>query len=182
MLERLTLGDTLNFTTTVADYPASEGWTLNFCLRPIVSGVGEAIDLTSTADGDDHVIQETAATTAAWTDGAYSWFSYVKLESEEYRVASGSITLLPDPRTATVLDIRTPARIALDQAQAAFRSWTPTMRSYTIGGRSMVFNSTADILPLIDRLKVDVKREERAERMAKGLADPRRIYLRSARA
>jgi hypothetical protein len=180
MLERLTLGDTLNFTTTVTGYPASEGWALKYVLVPRASGP-TPITITTTADGDDHVAQVPASTTTGWTDGAYSWHSWVEKASEKYSVASGSITLLPDPRSATVLDTRTPARVALDQAQAAFRSWTPTMRSYTIGGRSMTFNSTADILQVIDRLKADVQREERAEKLAKGLRDPRKVFVRLGR-
>ena len=71
MLERLVLGDTLNYTTAVADYPASAGWALTYRLVPR-SGAGTTIEFTSTADGDLHRLQVSATTTAAWTAGTWS--------------------------------------------------------------------------------------------------------------
>lgn len=180
MLERLVLGDTLNYATSVADYPASSGWVLKFRLVPRVSG--SAIEITCTADGDLHRAQVSASTTAAWAAGTYSWLSWVEQGSEKYSVSNGQIQLIADPRSASApLDLRTDAQVALDQSKAAFAAWTPTTRSYSIGGRSMEFNSPADILPVIRFWEGEVAKEANAAAMAKGMASGRRVFVRLGR-
>jgi hypothetical protein len=180
MLERLILGDTLNFATTVDGYPASSGWVLKYRLVPRTAGA--AISITCIADGELHRAQVAATTTAGWTAGTYSWASWVELGTEKYSVATGSITLVADPRTASApFDLRTEAEVALDQARAAFAAWTPTTKKYTIGGRSMEFNSTADIIPIVQFWEREVAKEQRANDLAKGLADRRRTYVRMSR-
>ena len=180
MLERLILGDTLDFTTTVDGYAASAGWVLKYRLIPRVSGT--AIDITCTASGDLHRAQVDATTTANWGAGVYAWHSWVEKGTEKYSVASGEIKLLPNPRTATApFDLRTDAQVALDQAKAAFAAWTPTTKSYSIGGRSMEFNSAADILPVIRYWESEVAKEANASNLAKGLASGRRVFVRLGR-
>ena len=182
MQDRLTAGDTVNFTTSVADYPADEGWTLTYRLV-LRSGSG-AIELTSAQDGDDpslHRIQVPAATTASWTAGTYSWASWVTQGAERYSLGTGTCTVLPDPSTQTgTFDTRTDARRALDDAKAAFYTMSaqPHVKRYSIGGRQMEFREAADIAALIDKLEAEVAREDRAERAAKGYADPRRYKVR----
>jgi len=181
MLERLVLGDTLNYTTAVADYPASAGWTLSYRLVPR-SGAGTAIEFSSTADGDLHRLQVGASTTAAWAAGTYSWHSWVTKASEKYTVDTGAITLLADPRTASgPLDLRTEAEIALDAAKAALNAWTPTTRSYTIAGRSMTFSTTAESEGVIQYWERQVAKEKRLALLAKGGPDTRRVYVRMGR-
>lgn len=68
MLSRFTLGDTLSFTTSLADYPASAGWVLTYRLVP--RDAGDIIVLTCTASGADHLAAAAAAATTAWTAGA----------------------------------------------------------------------------------------------------------------
>lgn len=183
MQERLVLGDTLNFATSVAGYSAADGWVLKFVL---VSRTGAAsITLTSAADSTDptaHRVQTPAATTAAWTAGAYTWHSWVEQGTEKYSIDTGSITLLANPRTAAgPLDLRTEAEVALAAARAALAAWTPTQRSYTIGDRSMTFNSTAEILPVISYWEREVAREQRATAVSKGQQDGRRVFVRLGR-
>jgi hypothetical protein len=181
-LESLVLGGTLNFTTLVPDYLPADGWVLKYVLVPRSAGPS-SITLTGTQDADDatlHRIQVAASTTAGWTSGVYSWASWVQLGSEKYDLASGVVTLLPDPRTATSLDTRSQARIALDQAKAALAAWTPTTRSYRIGDRQMEFAQKADILGVISYWEIEVAREENCARAAVGLKTKRQVYLRVA--
>jgi hypothetical protein len=179
--DRITLGDTLNFPTTVADYPASSGWTLHYRLIPRTSGA--PVDITATANGADYLVQVSAALTGQWTAGDYSWASWVSKAAEVYSLASGACTLIADPRTAAAgVDLRTPARQALDDAKAAFKAWSPTQKSYRIGEREMSFNSPADIIVVIDFWAQQVAMEERATDMAKGYPDRRKTYVRMANA
>lgn len=182
-LDAFHVGSTLNFTTSVPEYPANDGWTLKYRLVPRVSGT--AIVLTGSSDDSTpelHRIEAAAATTATWAAGAYSWASWVEKGGEIYDLSHGSVTLLPDPRVATApLDLRTDAEKALAAAEAALASWTPTMRSYTIGGRSMTFQATAEIVPIVSYWKLQVQRERRAEALRKGLPDPRKVFVRLGR-
>lgn len=63
----LSAGDNLLFERRLPDYPASQGWALQYQMR----GGSQAISFQSTADGDAHLIDVPAATTATWIPGDY---------------------------------------------------------------------------------------------------------------
>ncbi len=182
MQERLVAGDTLNFSTTVPDYTAADGWTLVY--RLVARTGSGAIELTGAADGVDpslYRVQVPAATTAGWTPGTYSWASWVQQGAERHSLSTGVITIAANPATQTGdLDLRSDAKRALDDAKAAFYAYTPTQRRYRIAGREMEFNAVEDILRYIDALEKEVAREDRAAAMAKGYADRRKTFVRMA--
>jgi hypothetical protein len=182
MLERLILGDTLNFLTTVADYPASSSWVLTYRLVP--RGAGTAITITCTAEGADHRALVAAATTAGWAVGTYSWASYVTKAAETYSVSTGSIQLIANPRvTASGLDLRTDAQVALDAVQATLSGKaTSGTASYRIGERELRSYSIAELIQLESKLKADVAREINAARIAAGQPSNRQIHVRMGRA
>ena len=174
--QTLVVGDSLNFLTSTPDYPASAGWVLVYRLVPRAAG-GSAIQLSATAEGDDHRVAVASATTSNWTPGEYGWASWVERAGEKYTVDSGQITLKPDPRTvAAGVDTRSQGRKALEDLRAALAAWTPLRRRYRIGDREMEFQSPADIIKLITWWEQQVAAEDllagRAERPA------RRIYSR----
>lgn len=184
MLDRLILGDTLNYATTVAGYAASDGWTLSFRLIPRTSG--SAISITCTADDDDpdaHRAEVSAATTAAWAAGVYNWASWVSKASEKYSVSTGVITLVADPRTATApYDLRSDAQVALDNVRATIRGKASAdVLKYTIAGRSLERYPMAELIQLESKLSAEVAREMDAARIAAGLKSRRRIMLRLGR-
>lgn len=183
MQDTLRVGDTLDFTTTLVDYPASAGWVLTYRLIPRLSGT--PISIVGTAVDDDHRTSATASTTASWTAGEYSWVAYVDLAGEHYVVDEGTVTLLPNLSIATAYDGRSQAEVALADAKAAlaeFQSSGGRVKSYSIAGRSMEFDAAGDILKLVSYWQIEVTREQAAKAVAKGLADPRRIYLRAGNA
>lgn len=185
-LERLTLGGTINEPISVADYLPADGWTLKYRLVPRAAGPTpiEITCITDTVDATRYRQQVTAATTATWTAGVYSWFSWVEKSAtgEKYDITAGVITLLADPRTVSVVDSRTPSRKALDDAKAAYAAWSPTTLRYKIGEREMWFNSRAEIVETISYWQTEVNREDNAERISKGLASKRRVFVRLNRA
>ena len=181
MLPRYTLGDTLSFTTALAAYPASAGWVLTYRLVPRAAGA--VITLVCTASGQDHLAAASAATTASWAAGAYAWASFVTLGALSHTVASGSTTLLPDPRMqGGGVDARSQAALALAAAQAALAAWTPTTKRYAINGREMEFNAPADIVQVIRYWQAEVQREDRAAQLLAGKSDRRKTYVRIGRA
>lgn len=184
MQDKIVVGDTLDFVTTLPDYPAAT-YTLKYRLIPRTAGT--AIDITCTAGTEeyDHRCGVAAATTATWTAGEYSWASWVESGAERYSVDSGTVTLLPNLALATAYDGRSVAEKALDDANAALASFQSSggrVKRYSIGGREMEFDNAGDILTLVSYWRIEVKRERAATAIAKGMADPRRIYLRASRA
>jgi hypothetical protein len=184
MQSSLILGDTLNFTTSVVDYPPSDGWTLKFRLIP--RSTGTPITITTAQDSADsslHRAQVTAATTAAWTAGEYSWASWVEKAAEKYSVSNGSITLKPDPRIVSTLDSRSTARVALDNVRAVINGKASSgVLSYRIGERQLQNYSMAELLQLESKLVADVKREQACEDLAAGLPNRRKVHVRLDRA
>lgn len=181
MQDTIRVGDTLDFTTTLADYPASAGWVLTYRLMPRTSGT--AITIVGSASGDDHRTTATATTSATWTAGEYSWAAYVALGDERYTVDTGVVTLTPNLATATAHDNRSAARIALDAVEAVIGNRaTLDQEQYSIAGRSLQRTPMADLLRLRSALRIDVAREDAANRRKLGLDDGRRIYLRAGSA
>jgi hypothetical protein len=183
MQEQIRVGDTLDFTTTLVDYPASAGWVLTYRLIPRTSGT--AIGVVGIAVGDDHRTYAAATTTALWAAGEYSWVAFVDLAGERYTVDSGVVTLLPDLETALAYDGRSKAARALEDAETALASFQATggrVKRYSIAGREMEFDNAGDILTLVSFWRIQVTQEQAASAAAKGMADPRRIYLRASRA
>ena len=177
-------GDTFHDVVALPTYPAGAGWVLHYRLVPEASG-GTAIELTGTAQGDEHLLAATAAATAAWVPGLYSRTSWVARSGEVYSIASDVIELKPDPRSvAAGFDGRTAARKALDAANEALvayghKAWT---QAYTIGNRAMTFRSPAEFLAWRSALQAEVQREENAAGMAAGLGSRRKVLVRLPRA
>jgi hypothetical protein len=182
VLNRFAAGDTFTLSTTLPDYPAGDGWVLHYRLVPRETP-GTAIDITCTADGDAHVAAASASTTASWQPGEYSWASWVDRAGESFSVATGSLTLTPDPRVSVAgADARSAAETALANARAALELWNPLRKRYRIGDREMEFNSPADIIRVIRHWEGEVRRERAAAQIAAGIGTPRgRVFVRLAR-
>jgi hypothetical protein len=182
MQSRFILGFTFSETLALSAFPASAGWSVELRLIPR-TGADGAITLTSTADGDSHLIEADAATTSSWVAGEYAWIAAAVLGDERKPAGSGAITFAPDPFTAGApLDTRTPSEVALADAKAALAAWKPTTKRYKINGREMEFNSPADIIAVVSFWTQEVAREQTAARATQGLASKRKIYGRVGRA
>lgn len=175
--DQLTAGDTLSFTTSIPDYPASAGWVLVYRLVPRTAGT--AITLESVPDGDAHLIQAGASVTAGWAAGTYSWVAYATKTGERYTLQQGSVEILPDPATVATLDTRSTARQALDAVMAYLANpQNLSAAKYQIAGRSLDRFPLPDLWAHHDRLVVEVQKEDQAARLAAGLPDQRRIFVR----
>jgi hypothetical protein len=179
---KITAGDTLDFLSTVDDYPATDGWTLTHQLIPRVSGDRQSFD--AIAEGSDYRSTVAATTTADWTAGAYSWVAYVTLAGVRHTVQSGMLTIVADPAEADAgYDPRTHARKALDALEAMIEGKaTKDQLGYTINGRELRRMTWPDILTARSQYKAEVRAEEQAERVAAGLPDRRKLYVRLLRA
>lgn len=167
-------GDTIRWTRTLPDYPASAGWVLAYTLLNAAS----KITITSAASGDDHAVNVAAATSAAWVAGDYAWRAQVSKSGEVYTVGEGRMTVAPSFGAAT-LDTRSSARKALEAVEAYLADPSNlTAAKYEIAGRSLDRFPLTDLWSHRDRLRFEVAREDAAARVAAGLPDTRRVFVR----
>lgn len=114
--ETIYAGDHLDFSDTLSDYKASEGWTLHYVI--INSTSKYTID--STADGDAHKFDIASSVTGDWDAGDYTWLAYVtKTGEEDEHLYRGQLTIKENLVTATTYDSRSHAKKSLDAIEAA---------------------------------------------------------------
>ena len=163
-------GDRLQWTKSLSDYPATEGWGLTYHLRS--TAVDGHIQITGTASGGDHAVDVAAATTAGWTAGDYWWEAFVADGTSRYCVGSGSIEILPD--FATIYegyDGRSHNRQVLDALRATMlRAASRPEVSYSISaaGQSFSFRTLAELQDAIHVYESRVAQEEADARVALG--------------
>ena len=180
MRTEIIIGDTLDFETTVPDYPATDGWTLKFRLVPRVSGSAITFNASTASDGVSYRAQVAPATTAAWTAGEYSWTSYVEKTGARQTVQQGMVTLIADPAVTTApYDRRSHARKTLDAIEAVLENRASLdQQEYTIGDRSLKRMPIADLLDFKRYYAGLVAKEEDAIRIANGQKPKNRTQAR----
>jgi hypothetical protein len=175
---RFRAGDTVSWSKSLSDYPASDSWVLHYRFINSTS----KIDITAAADGSDHLVSVSAADSAAYRAGDYTWTSWVTKDAERYTIAGGRVTILPDLAavTSSGFDLRSTARKTLDLVDAAMlahgaSAWT---QEYEIAGRRMRFKTVGEFMSFRSRLKAEVRAEENAERIRNGERPRNRINVR----
>ncbi|MCX8016441.1 MAG: DUF1822 family protein [Rhodocyclaceae bacterium] len=167
-------GDTVRWLRKLPEYPASDGWVLTYT---VLNASGK-ITITASANGDDHFVSVPATTSASWPAGEYAWRARVSRAGDVYTVAEGRITVRPSFAEAT-LDARSTARRALEAVEAYLADPNNVAAAqYEIAGRQLRRYTLTELWMHRDRLKLEVLREEQAERSAAGLPDRRRVLVR----
>lgn len=173
--DQIISGDSVAWLKSLADYPASAGWALSYALR------GPAqIDLTTTPDGDGHLVSVGSAVTATWTAGFYTWTLFASLWSDRYTVAQGNVEILADPVSVAVgTDQRPHCKRVLDAIEALLEGKaTRDQREYEIDGIRISRMEIADLL----RWRTVYRREWSAflksQQVAKGKSRGGRVLVR----
>lgn len=151
----LRAGDTASWLLSLADYPAGQGWSVQYDL---VNAAGK-ITLTSTAEGDSHRIAKTPAQTAAFSAGTYAWQKRVKNGADAYTIGTGSIDILPDLSALVAIDTRTFAQKTLAALEAWIESHDAGVAEYEIAGRRMKYIPMAELLKLRSQFAIEVRRQ-----------------------
>lgn len=171
----LVAGDTWKWSRAEPDYPASDGWTLQYIFK---SAAGE-FTIDSVADGSLHSVVVDTATTAGYQAGSYTWQVSANKGGERYTLRSGTLKVEPDFTAAGALDNRSHARKVLDNIEAVIeRRATRDQMSFSVEGRSLSRTPIADLIALRDRYRREVREEEGAARGAQGLGSRRKILTR----
>lgn len=174
----VTAGDTLIWSKTIPDYPASAGWSLAYVL---VNAAGK-IDINASASGDDYLVNISAATSAAYAAGEYAWQATVSKSGERHTVGTGRLSIAPNIAALVNYDARSNARKALEALESAYVAYLSNgqghVAEYEIAGRRMKFRNAAEIWQQIEKLKREVAKEDAAARLAAGLGARRRVLVR----
>jgi hypothetical protein len=175
---RIAAGDSLSWTRSLTDYKAGDGWTLHYAL---LNAAG-AYTIDSTADGDNHAVSVTSATTTAWAAGRYDWTAYVThTDGRRKSLFTGVIIITPDLTSGTPYDGRSHARKMLDAIEAAIENRATAdeldLLKGQFGPRAIERNS-AELIVHRDKYRREVNNEERAAALARGEKSPRNIKIR----
>lgn len=166
-------GDTVAWTKTLSEYPASL-WTLTYSLVRD----GGSITITATASGDAHAVSVAKATTATWLPAEYTWTAYVSDATNRFTVETGTIRIKANP-AAGGYDSRSQAKRTLDAVNALLEGRAGSdVSSYSIGGRSVSKMPVTELLTWKSRLEAEYAREVAADRIARGLGTGRKIVTR----
>lgn len=115
--DELAQGDTLAFTKSLGDYPASAGWSLVYEMR----GQGQDIEFSSTASGDDHVLGVAAVATAQWLPGGYVLAGYaVNTTGERHQIYEAPFVVGQNLQGAPgEIEVKTFAQKMIEQIETA---------------------------------------------------------------
>lgn len=186
-LATFTQGDALSVTIVPFDLgdrsisPAL-GDTLSLALRGPAT-----LDLACAPDAADAQgnweLSATSAQTATLTAAAYAWvYTVTNPAKGRLTVSMGQCNVLPDLTLAPAgYDARTTAQIALSEAEAAlaaFKGSGGRVKTYTIAGRTVTYDTSAELLQVISYWRVRAANELHAQRAVEGKPDLSRLLVR----
>lgn len=153
-------GLTFDKLVTLTAYPATD-WVLSVVLR----GAG-AINLAATAEGAQHRLTASAAVTADWVPGIYSYSVRVSDGTNVHEIESGQLSVLSDLSNVTEgHDGRSHAKRTLDAIEAVIeKRASMDQERYRINNRELYRTPIADLIKLRDLYRAEVRREQAAAR------------------
>lgn len=168
-------GDFLTWLKSLPDHPANAGWSLTYTLINATT----KITITASASGAEHLVSVSAATSAGYASGGYSWMSRVTKATEIYTMASGSIEILPNLAALTTFDGRSHARIMVQAIEAAIQGRaSSTQLEYEINGRRVRNMDPGDLIKWLSFYRAELAKEAQVESIRRTGVNPRNIGVR----
>lgn len=161
------------------DYPPATH-ALKYTARKLTDPT-VVINITAGESGSDYIVSIPAATSATYAPGVYAWQAFIErtADSERVTVGYGVWTVAADTAADQTTDQRSFARRALDAVEAVLEKRATTdQEEYSIAGRSLKHTPLPDLIVLRDKLKAEVRAEELAEQIKKGIAPANVIRVR----
>jgi hypothetical protein len=149
-------GDTVSWDETLSsDYPATD-WLLTY---RFINESGK-ITVVAQANGDDYIVNLTAAETDTYIAGEYTWVAKVEdiaTSSKSYTVLAGQLQIFKNLEDVNQYDARTWAEIALENVEAVIANRASLdQESYSFQGRALSRTPLADLINLRKYLQAEV--------------------------
>ena len=175
-----TAGDTLSWREdSLTDYPSASGWALAY--RLIGSTASHSI--AAVGDSAGYAVTVTAATTATWAPGAYTWVATVSHgDGRRFTVAQGLLTVKPNLTAVSGgMDLRTSARKALEAVDAALAEFGAKayLQEVQYGERRQRFRSPSEFMAFRSLLQLEARKEDAAAGLAPRTSN--RLLVRMSR-
>lgn len=152
------------------DYPANEGWSKTYHFR----GPSTASVTSATVPGGQYQTSMSATVTAGLNPGVYEWQEFSSKGNLRFLSLSGTVEVTTDLHTVSTLnksrDGRTSARKMLDTVKRLLENEQTVLR--------MPPDQHAQLIDTYNRLKYEVRREEDAEKIARGEPVTNKVYAR----
>ena len=186
---RITAGDTVQWVEPIVSRNGEEvtsaAWGCVMYFRFNAASEGLTVSGAAQSDGS-WALEISAATSAGMEAGTWYWQRRFQRNAEVFTEGRGAIEVeasLVYSGTPGAYDGRSQARKDLEAVQLAIRTLINggAVQEYTIGSRTLKKMRLSELIQLESKLKADVVREERAESVANGLGDPRKLYVRFRR-
>lgn len=140
------------------------------------------LNLTSTPDGSGYKTTITSTQSSGLTAGNYFWQAFVSNVSQNrINIGSGQIQAIANlANINNVYDGRSEVEKMLEAVTTAIhaRLKGETVFRYEIKGRDLERDPIESLIKFRDQLKIEVSRSKAAEKIAQGLGDPRRLFVR----
>lgn len=168
-------GDTLTWKKSLSDYPAP-----TYTLKYRLINAANKYDITAAASGDDHLVTVTAATSAGYAAGIYTWTSWVEKTGERYTISNGTTLIKPNLAAQSAgYDTRSHIKKTLDSIEAAVEGRaTRTDLRHMINGREVWHMSPEELIKWHSHYKQLYQQELQAEKIKNGLGTGRKILTR----
>ena len=164
-------GDTVIFTENFPDYAVGT-YTASLAMN---NGVVAPTTVTATTSGTNFLFTITAAVSAAYTPGAYTFAIYATSGATRYTAKSGVINILPN-LTATATPSFAQAQVTLLKTVLAEFNAT-TRQSVNFNGQSFSRASINEYQKQLTYYRAEVIRETAAANAARGVTTGGRIAL-----
>ena len=149
----------------------SQSYALAYVLRGPA-----ALDLGAVADGDGWTTTATATQTAALPADTYAYQAVLSAGDSRLTIERGTLKVLPNLAAITEdYDPRSPARIALEQAEAALAGYTASggaVKKWRINNREQEFTDPGQLIGIISYWKRKVLNEAVGIARNKGEGNP----------
>jgi hypothetical protein len=167
---RFTAGTTVVWAENLADYPASQGWTLKYAIRG-----ANSLDIDAAASGDSFVVTITAAQTATLSSGYYYIQGVAAKGSVKYSLPVVQTFVEVNLALATVpFDARVSYRIVYDAIMATLLGRaTKAQSELEIAGRRLVNMSLDELRRNLQTFEQLAKQQEAQLDIAAGKKAPR---------
>lgn len=175
----IVVGDSVAWTKSFPDYPATAGWTLSYSFQ-IPGSIEDPITFNAVSAGANYSISQTPTETALWVPGNYTWTSFVDNGIDRHTVGTGSISLVPNPsepfgathasRTLHLIELAIEGRIPAQLEQT------------TIAGQSILRIPLSQLMDLRLKYQAEVRAEQDRVRVATGQGSRRTMLARFRRA